>query len=110
MCTVIFVTFLKTPKTHNVGLVAPIADCVISMSPDGRILSQGSLSDALAKDERLSTELKRDTRDVEHDSAETKNSPDDKEKKSPDGKLVMSEEVSEGHVERKSCRSLFLPF
>ncbi len=99
----------RRPQTHNVALAAPIADYVISMTPDGRILSQGTLSTALAKDDRLSTELQREIRDEEQDSGEIDSSQEGKEKKSPNGKLIMSEEVSEGHVGWKSCRCPLSP-
>lgn len=73
------------------------------MGSDGRILSQGSLSNALAKDVKLSEEAADDSRAIEQADEvideSTKGNPATKS----DGKLVMSEEVSEGHVGWSAC-------
>ena len=54
-------------QTHNVGLVGPIADFVVAMSADGRIASQGSLSEVLEQDPRLFTQMAEESREVEED-------------------------------------------
>ncbi len=74
------------------------------MGPDGRILSQGSLSNALAKDETLLTEGATDGRAIEQaDGKIDESGQDAKVVKKSAGKLVMSEEVSEGHVGWTAC-------
>ena len=83
-------------QTHNVALASPIAEYVVSMR-DGKIHSQGSLSKALEKDARLSAEAQEDVARIskaeEHDelSSESKT-------RANRGKLVVDEEISEGHV------------
>ncbi|CDO77193.1 hypothetical protein BN946_scf184747.g6 [Trametes cinnabarina] len=92
--------------THNVAMASPIADYVVSLGTDGRIASQGSLSQVLAKDNKLLTELseeqeelkKADT-DVDHVDPDDEAAP-----KKADGKLVVAEEVAEGHVSWPALR------
>jgi ABC-type transport system involved in cytochrome bd biosynthesis fused ATPase/permease subunit len=45
-------------QTHNVAMTSPIADFVVSLGSDGRILSQGTMSKALATSKALTKELK----------------------------------------------------
>ncbi|KAL4243444.1 hypothetical protein ABKN59_001093 [Abortiporus biennis] len=90
--------------THNVALASPVAEFVVSLSIDGRILSQGTLSKALAKNKKLSKELKQEAEELkkaddEIDSDELDESPNQQgETKKKDGKLIVAEEISEGHV------------
>lgn len=91
----------------------PIADFVVSLGPDGHILSQGTMSDALAKNSKLREEAKQEkevadmaTDDVDApalDEVATK-----KEEKN-DGKLVVEEETAEGHISWQS-RQCFIRF
>ncbi|TCD66627.1 hypothetical protein EIP91_001094 [Steccherinum ochraceum] len=86
--------------THNVAMTSSIADFIISMGTNGRILSQGSLSNALEMDTNLSKELNEETMQIEKivhevDAVE----PTAPETSNPtDGKLIVAEEISEGHV------------
>ncbi|KAL0565313.1 hypothetical protein V5O48_016710 [Marasmius crinis-equi] len=81
--------------THNVAMVQPLADYVISLS-DGRVASQGSISDALSKDKKLAAEVKLDE-EIEHKADEVIDVPSDDTAKS-DGKLILAEEVELGHL------------
>ncbi|KZT29509.1 P-loop containing nucleoside triphosphate hydrolase protein [Neolentinus lepideus HHB14362 ss-1] len=89
--------------THNVALASPVASFVVSIGTDGRILSQGTVSDALAKNHKLSKEVAQEEKAMEKveseiDSAEEDaGKPDDGTKKDA-GKLVVAEEVAVGHV------------
>ncbi len=91
-------------QTHNVALVQPIADFVIALGNDGRIISQGSLEKALHEDGELLEELKVDEEAVKHTDDEIdKAKIDDQAQK--DGKLVVAEEIGEGHVGWNACKS-----
>lgn len=83
---------------------------MVSLGSDGRILSQGSLSTALAKDQQLSAEAAKESEVIEKAEHEVDQETGDKTPKTTDGKLVTAEEVSEGHVSWSAstlmCRSL----
>ncbi|TCD68817.1 hypothetical protein EIP91_009684 [Steccherinum ochraceum] len=86
--------------THNVAMTSSIADFIVSMGSNGCILSQGSLSSALAKDKKLSKELTEETKQIEkieHEVDPVEPSVPEASQM-PDGKLIVAEEVSEGHV------------
>ncbi|KAF7305977.1 ATP-binding cassette transporter [Mycena chlorophos] len=86
--------------THNVALTSRLASFVVSLSLDGRILSQGTVSDALAHDETLAKEVRKEEEqlaaadkeiDVEEIAAEAVEKKDK-------GKLIVAEELAVGHV------------
>ncbi|KAJ7141437.1 hypothetical protein C8R44DRAFT_763446 [Mycena epipterygia] len=81
--------------THNVAMTSKIADFVVSMGLDGHVRSQGSISDALAKDEVLAKEVRQDEEILE--VAEKEIDPEEL-KKEKDGKLIVAEEIELGHV------------
>jgi hypothetical protein len=90
-------------------MASPLAEFVISLS-DGHIISQGSVSDALKKDDKLAEEYKHDEEAMELDEAEedAAESPDPADpakpaKASKDGKLVVAEEIAVGHVSWEAC-------
>ncbi|EIW59890.1 multidrug resistance-associated ABC transporter [Trametes versicolor FP-101664 SS1] len=85
--------------THNVAMVSPVADFVVDMGSNGRILSQGSLASALERDSKLLTEVKEERAEIE--KAEQEIAPEkveDAEAKPTVGKLVVAEEMEDGHV------------
>ncbi|OSD00626.1 P-loop containing nucleoside triphosphate hydrolase protein [Trametes coccinea BRFM310] len=85
--------------THNVAMVSPVAHFVVDMGSDGRILSQGSLESALARDADLLNEVKEEQEVLEKAELELDSEkPDDAAKKQAAGKLVVAEEREEGHV------------
>jgi hypothetical protein len=85
-------------QTHNVAMVASIADFVVSLGLDGRIESQGAASEALLKDDKLLSEIT----DISEINEKVEEAIDlvEPEKKDSTGaaKLVMAEEVALGHV------------
>ncbi|RPD55459.1 P-loop containing nucleoside triphosphate hydrolase protein [Lentinus tigrinus ALCF2SS1-7] len=87
--------------THNVAMVSPVADFIVDMGSDGRILSQGSLSSALSKDSNLLREVEEEQQVLEKTEQEL--DPSDETDKATGaeqgaGKLVVAEELKEGHV------------
>ncbi len=91
-------------------MASPIADFVVSLGMDGRVQSQGSLSKVLAKDDKLAEELaeareeiKKAENEVDHVEPDDENAP-----KKADGKLVVAEEISEGHVSWTARKSFTL--
>lgn len=80
-------------------MVAPIADFVVDMRADGRILSQGSLDNVFKHDSHLVKEVTEERRVLE--KAEHENGVEkleDAVAKQTAGKLVVAEEMEDGHV------------
>ncbi|KAF5336910.1 hypothetical protein D9611_003444 [Ephemerocybe angulata] len=91
--------------THNIALTKPIAEYVVSMGSDGRVLSHGPVSEALKLDKKLEKELRVDAEltkkaDDEVEAHEDVNKP-------ADGKLIVAEEVEEGHVSWSALKMFF---
>ncbi|KAJ7141418.1 hypothetical protein C8R44DRAFT_763397 [Mycena epipterygia] len=84
--------------THNVAMTSKIADFVVSMGLDGHVRSQGSISDALAKDEVLAKEVRQDEEILEVAEKEIDQPVEEPKKKEKDGKLIVAEEIELGHV------------
>ena len=87
-------------------MVSPIADFVVDIGPDGRILSQGSLSNALAHDAQLVQDMQHEQEDIEKAEQELDHaaSEDDKAQQSG-GKLIVEEETEIGHIGSQACKS-----
>src|SRR6266702_578140 len=79
-------------------MASPLADYVVSLSKDGRIASRGSVSDALKKDKTLAKELAESARAVKDDEKTIDAEEPDETAKQADGKLILAEEIAEGHV------------
>ncbi|KAJ3004747.1 hypothetical protein NUW54_g4666 [Trametes sanguinea] len=95
-------------KTHNVAMVSPIAEFVVDMGSDGRILSQGSLESALARDSKLLHEVREEREELE--KAEHQLDTEKLEEsgaKQIAGKLVVAEEREEGHVGWSAMKLFF---
>ncbi|KAI0371499.1 multidrug resistance-associated ABC transporter [Pilatotrama ljubarskyi] len=92
--------------THNVAIASPIAEYVVSLGTDGRISSQGTLSKVLAKDKKLFEELKEERKELKKAETEVDHvEPDDEAApKKADGKLVVAEEIAEGHISWPALR------
>ena len=80
-------------------MVSPIAEFVVDIGSDGRILSQGTLENALAHDSKLlkdveheAEELQKADQEIDGEKAEEVDGP------SSAGKLVVAEEMELGHV------------
>ncbi|KAJ7461841.1 hypothetical protein B0H11DRAFT_117745 [Mycena galericulata] len=82
--------------THNVALAAPIADFTISIGLNGRILSQGSVAEALRHDIALADEANADLQVMEQ--AVDPGPVEVKTETKADGKLILAEEVQLGRV------------
>ena len=85
-------------------MASPLADFVVSLGNDGQIVSEGSVSDALAKNSELAEEFKHEEEAIELDEDESSEQPDTSlvaEDKS--GTLVLAEEIEEGHVSGAAC-------
>ena len=90
-------------QTHNIALVGPIAGFVISLGLDGSVQSQASdFSTLLENDERLASEVEEEKKALE----ESKEEAPAEVRPTSDGKLVVAEEIQEGHVTWKSINLL----
>ena len=83
-------------QTHNVALASSIADFVVALR-DGAVTSQGSLSEALEQDIKLSTEVAKEI-EVIKQADEDHDSDNEKKPEQNGGKLIVDEEISEGRV------------
>src|SRR5437588_2330677 len=84
-------------------MASSVAHFVVSLGPNGRIVSQGSISEAIAKDVTFAAEVAKDQEVLEKE-AEIIDAPEEpKANGKSDGKLVMSEEIAEGHVSWPAC-------
>ncbi|KAF7977580.1 hypothetical protein HWV62_3166 [Athelia sp. TMB] len=90
--------------THNIAMVSPIADFVVSLGTDGRVLSQGSVSEALAKDQTLVEEVEKDQEALAKADTEI----DGKVEVKSDGKLIVDEDIAVGHVSWAALKGFFL--
>ncbi|KAF9555324.1 multidrug resistance-associated ABC transporter [Agrocybe pediades] len=87
--------------THNIALASPIADFIVTVGIDGRVKSQGKeLSAALKHNPALKQEAEFDQEATEIGQAELDLPPTKPAEQ--DGKLVIAEEIAEGHVTWKS--------
>ncbi|KAJ7770817.1 hypothetical protein DFH07DRAFT_1057900 [Mycena maculata] len=91
--------------THNVALAQPVAHYVVSMGLDGHVHSHGSIAEALATDEVLAEELVKDQEvlDKQVDQVDVPPAPETK----ADGKLIVAEEIEEGHVSWDALKLYF---
>ena len=87
-------------------MVSPIADFVVDVGSDGRILSQGTLENALAHDSQLLKDIEHETeklheadQDTEIDGEKT----EDVNAQPSSGKLVVAEEIEEVHIGWAAC-------
>ncbi|KZS96534.1 P-loop containing nucleoside triphosphate hydrolase protein [Sistotremastrum niveocremeum HHB9708] len=99
--------------THNVLLCEPIADYVISLGQDGRIVSKGTVSEALKKNAKLRDKVKADEKakvqaeidgalEEEEVAGEATEAADVKKKDS--GKLIVAEEMAVGHLSWEAAK------
>jgi hypothetical protein len=87
-----------TPQTHNIAMASPLANYVVSLGKDGCISSRGTVSDALKKDRTLAKELAEGARAIKDDEKKIDLEEPDEVAKVTDGKLILAEEITEGHV------------
>lgn len=95
---------LSYSQTHNVALAGPIADFVVAMAPHGRIATQGSLARVLEDNYKLSKQMTEESKEIQEVEKEI-DAVDlgAADHKSNGGKLILDEEISEGHVSWSAC-------
>jgi hypothetical protein len=76
---------------------------VVSLTRDGRIHSQGTLSDALNTAGALVVEANRDAERIESGADEVAPVHPEGHAKNSDGKLILAEEVAEGRLSWSAC-------
>ncbi|QRV86056.1 ABC transporter [Ceratobasidium sp. AG-Ba] len=87
--------------THNVAMVGEVANFVVSLGSDGRVTSQGSVSATLKLNLKLHPEADNDVsfdKKAQQKIAENERTEGGTMVNSPDGKLIVAEEVAEGRV------------
>ncbi|KAI0031196.1 hypothetical protein K488DRAFT_79193 [Vararia minispora EC-137] len=91
--------------THNVTLADPIAGFVIGLSTDGKVVARGSVPEALAHIEDLQIKVGNEVFGKNEEVIDREHVKGESKKK--DGKLIMTEEIAEGHVSWKALKFLF---
>jgi ABC-type glutathione transport system ATPase component len=91
--------------THNVALVTPVADYVVSLGSDGRVIATGSPSETVLKDRELMEQIAHEQEALELDTDLEEDEQDDDSKAVAKGsKLVIAEEVQQGHVSGRAMK------
>lgn len=80
---------------------------------DGHIISQGTVDDALKKDQKLAEEFEHDEQALELDETEEIEAGDSSDDtvvldNGASGKLVIAEEIAVGHVSFQACKCRLL--
>jgi hypothetical protein len=90
-------------------MTSKIAEFVVSLGLDGRVHSQGSVSDALEQDEQLAKEVTKDQEILELAEKLKELDPTTAFENPPkkDGKLVIPGEIAIGHVSWKALGLYF---
>jgi hypothetical protein len=83
-------------------MASPLADYVVSLGMDGRVASRGEALDAVTEYISLSPKLATKVLDEEI-KVDQEEGPDVTAKQA-DGKLIVAEEVAEGHVSWDACK------
>jgi hypothetical protein len=86
-------------QTHNIAMTRSLAEFAVSIGTDGTITAQGTILEVLGSDKTISEELKQDQKAIEkaEEEVDKPNAP------SSDGKLIVAEEIEEGHISWQSC-------
>ncbi|KAF9560869.1 multidrug resistance-associated ABC transporter [Agrocybe pediades] len=91
--------------THNVALAGPISDFIVSIGEDGRIQAKGNeVHLALAQDTEQTAVVQ--TTSKTSPATSVKEVAAAHKKSQSDGKLVVAEEIAEGHVTWRSMKLL----
>ena len=88
-------------------MTSPIAHFVVALGIDGRVLSQGSVSDALMQDTNLVREVMDDKHAMDKAADEIDATNSKNETAKGDGKLTVAEEIQEGHVSWQALKLFF---
>ncbi|KAJ7690181.1 hypothetical protein B0H17DRAFT_1331449 [Mycena rosella] len=82
--------------THNVALARPIAHFVVTFGSDGRVASQGTMSEILKRGSKLAAQVREDQQVLDKTQQEIDLAAP--VAKPADGKLIVAEEMEVGHV------------
>ncbi|KZT60639.1 P-loop containing nucleoside triphosphate hydrolase protein [Calocera cornea HHB12733] len=93
--------------THAVALIAPIAKNIVSLSPHGRILSQGSLNKSLTLDQTLRRQVEESKEEFEDSSTDSADDQMLLADTKTAGTLIAEEEIADGRVKWATSK-LFL--
>ncbi len=91
--------------THNVALTSPIAAKIIAVSLDGVAQEVSDISEVISMDKNFAAELEKEQAEIEVE--EEVMDQVKKGEKEADGKLILAEDIEEGHVSWKAIK-LFL--
>ncbi|KAJ7449167.1 hypothetical protein FB451DRAFT_1375079 [Mycena latifolia] len=92
--------------THNVALARPIADFVVTFGSDGRVESQGTMSEIVQRGSKLAAQIREDQQVL--DKTQQEIDPEAPVPKPADGKLIVAEEIEVGHVSAAAVKMYFL--
>ncbi|KAG2023135.1 ATP-binding cassette transporter [Coprinopsis cinerea AmutBmut pab1-1] len=92
--------------THNVALASSVAEFAVSLGGDGKVLAQGPISEVVKHDKRLIKQVNEEER-ILHKSEEEIDPKGKAPPDSADGKLIVEEEVEEGHVSWSAVKMFF---
>jgi len=83
-------------------MTSPIADHVVAIGLDGFAHEVADISEALAHDKTLAHEIEKGEKKaaIEKEVIDTVKKDD----KQPDGKLILAEEIAEGHISWKAIK------
>ncbi|KAF9243723.1 hypothetical protein BU15DRAFT_71850 [Melanogaster broomeanus] len=84
--------------THNVAMASTVAQYVVSLNSNGRVISQGTLSEAIAHDDQLAAEMAKEQEILQQKGENSKSSQPSEMPDKGNGKLILSEEILAGHV------------
>ncbi|KAJ7668054.1 multidrug resistance-associated ABC transporter [Mycena rosella] len=84
--------------THNVALTRPIAQFVVTLGSDGRVGSQGSISEVVKRDSKFTVQIREDQKILD------KPPPAIDPSAPVTGKLIVAEEIQEGHVNASALK------
>ncbi|KAF9525551.1 multidrug resistance-associated ABC transporter [Crepidotus variabilis] len=88
--------------THNVALCSPIADHFVAIGIDGLAREISDISELLGKDKQLAEEVEKQEEELEIEKEVIDMLKQDV--KESEGKLILAEELAEGHVSWKSIK------
>lgn len=96
--------------THNIALTSHLADFIVSLGSNGTVLSQGTdMSAAISRNSKLISELEanEEVQGIEGEANENNKETPPLMDGPTKGKLIVAEEIQQGHVTWKSMK-LFL--
>lgn len=93
----------KKKKTHNVALTSPISGHIVAIGQDGVAREVSDISEVLGSDKILASEVAKEEDEAEVEK-EVIDMTNEKNEKEADGKLILAEEIEEGHVSWKAIK------